>query len=435
MKKLNRVVVSGIGVVSPFGIGRDLFRESIFAGTSAATKIDSFDCSGMPTRFWAKAPLTEDQLNQNIQPRKSAKLLTRCGKMALIAAEEAVQQSGLDFHSLPPLRSGITVGAGGIGLTDEDTCFINFDKSPWLKTTKLPSDDEGKYWEALLHHTHPLLSVVAIPNAISAHLSIKYQIQGNCQTITTACTSSSHAVGEAFRKIKYGMADVILTGGADSMANPSSLLSFSLLGVLSKNNEEYRSASRPFDRRRDGFLLSEGAAFFILESYAHCKKRGGEALAEITGFSATSDAYRITDEPEDARGAIAAMRLALKEAELNPGKVSYINAHGTSTPMNDVIETHAIKQVFGNTAYRIPVSSNKSMIGHLVAAAGAIELAASVLSLTSNKVPPTINLEEPDPACDLDYVPGETREAPLQSILSNSFGFGGQNACLVIEKL
>jgi 3-oxoacyl-[acyl-carrier-protein] synthase II len=279
------------------------------------------------------------------------------------------------------------------------------------------------------------MPVKSIPNSISAHLSILHQIQGNCQTITTACTSSAQAIGEAFYKIKYGLADVMMTGGSDSGTNQTTMLSFTLLGVLSKNNDQFEAASRPFDRDRDGFLLSEGAAFFILESLEHCKQRGGQPLAELTGFGCTSDAYRITDEPQDAHGSIAAMRLALAEARLNPNEISYINAHGTSTQMNDIIENHAIKQVFKHHAYQIPISSNKSMIGHLVAGAGAIELAASVLSLQNNVIPPTAHLENPAEGCDLDYVPKEARDADLKAILSNSFGFGGQNACLIIQKI
>ncbi len=435
MKPAQRVVITGIGVFSPFGPGRTLFWEQLQRGTSAAKWIDTFDPTGLPTRFWAKAPQTDDELNRLVEPRKTSKLLTRCGKMALIAAVEAVAQSGLEFEKLPPHQKGISLGAGGIGLADRHMSFIGFDKSSWMTASTLPTDNEGKYWATLFSHTHPLLPVIAIPNAISAHLSIKYNVQGNCQTITTACTSSAHAIGEAFRRIKFGMAEVMISGGSDSMSNPSSLLSFSLLGVLSQNNDEYLTASRPFDRRRDGFLLSEGSAIFILESYSHCKKRGGEPLAEITGFAATSDAYRVTDEPKDARGSIAAMQGAIDEAELNPEQIDYINAHGTSTVMNDAIETYAIKQVFRDEAYRIPVSSNKSMIGHLVAGAGAIELAASVLSMQYNTILPTINLTEPDPACDLDYVANTARNAKLNTILSNSFGFGGQNACLVLQRV
>lgn len=434
MNHYKRVVITGIGVVSPYGVGQTLFWNNLREGVSAAKWINSFDASGMPTRFWANTPQTDAELVGFLEKKKVAKVLTRCGKMSLIAAAEAVAQSGLDFSTLSPFRVGLSVGACGIGLADPDVSAIGFDTSGWLKAN-IPSDaTEGSYWETLINNTHPLMPVKAIPNLISAHLSIIYNIQGNCQTLTTACTSSSQAIGEAFHKIKYGQCDVMIAGGSDSVTNPSNMLSFSLLGVLSKNNAHFQQASRPFDRDRDGFMLSEGATFFILEEYTHCKKRGGIPLAELSGFGCTSDAFRVTDEPDDAHGSIAAMQIAINEAELNPSDISYINAHGTSTRMNDTIETFAIKQVFGENAYKIPVSSNKSMIGHLVAGAGAIELAASVLSLNHNIVPPTINLENPDEGCDLDYVPHQSRDVQLTAILSNSFGFGGQNSCLVIKK-
>ncbi|HMX40700.1 MAG TPA: beta-ketoacyl-[acyl-carrier-protein] synthase family protein, partial [Saprospiraceae bacterium] len=294
---------------------------------------------------------------------------------------------------------------GGIGVYDPDVAAISFERPGWLAPSALPADSEGPFWGALLANTHPLMAVKTVPNAIAAHLTIFHGIQGPSTSICTACASSSQAIGEAFHKIKYGLTDAMLAGGADSMTNPSSLLSFSLLGVLSRNNAEFASASRPFDRSRDGFLLGEGAAFFVLESLDHCRTRGGTPLAEICGFGCGSDAFRITDEPEDAHGSIAAMRQALEEAELRPEQISYINAHGTSTRMNDKTETLAIRQVFGENARRVPISSNKSMFGHLVAGAGAIELAASVLSLRHNVAPPTINLHQPDPDCDLDYVP------------------------------
>ena len=434
MKNETKVVITGIGVVSPYGIGRTLFWENLHNGVSAAKWVTSFDTSGMPTKFWANVPETDEALGSFLTKKKTAKVLTRCGKMSLIAAAEAVAQSGLDFSALNPHRVGLAVGASGIGLADPDMSAIGFDTSGWLKAN-IPTDaTEGVYWATLMDNTHPLMPVKAIPNLISAHLSIQYNIQGNCQTLTTACTSSSQAIGEAFHKIKYGQCDVMMAGGSDSVTNPSNMLSFSLLGVLSKNNDDYRRASRPFDRDRDGFMLSEGAAFFILENAEHCRKRGGIPLAELSGFGCTSDAFRVTDEPDDAHGSIAAMRIAIAEAELNPSDISYINAHGTSTRMNDTIETFAIKQVFGDAAYHIPVSSNKSMIGHLVAGSGAIELAASVLSLQQNIAPPTINLQNPDVGCDLDYVPHEARDVKMSAILSNSFGFGGQNSCLVIKK-
>ncbi len=435
MNNSNRVVITGIGILSPFGIGSDLFWDQLQNGCSAAKEINTFDASAMPTRFWANAPQRNEALNEFVVPKKSSKLLTRAGRMAVIAAEEAVQQSGIDFSAVNHSRVGVSVGTGGIGLISGDLPKTMVSKVHGHNTGSLTYEEEGVYWKELFDSTSPLLSLLAIPNSISAHLSIRYKAQANCQTITTACTSSSQAIGEAFHKIKFGLSDVMIAGGSDSMTDPNSLLSFGLLGVLSTNNANFKSASKPFDRDRDGFLLGEGAAFFILESLSHCKERGGIPLAEITGYGTASDAYRLTDEPDDGHGSIAAMQAALNEAQLNPENISYINAHGTSTMMNDRIETFAIKKVFGEQAYKIPVSSNKSMIGHLVAGAGAIELGASVLSIQNKVIPPTINLENPDPNCDLDYVPNTARDANLKSILSNSFGFGGQNSCLIIEAI
>ncbi|MFT4664574.1 MAG: 3-oxoacyl-[acyl-carrier-protein] synthase II [Polaribacter sp.] len=435
MNNSNRVVITGIGILSPFGIGRDLFWDQLHKGCSAAKEINTFDASTMPTRFWANAPQGNEALNEFIVPRKSSKLLTRAGRMALIAAEEAVQQSGIEFSSINHSRVGVSVGTGGIGLISGDLPKTMVSKVQGHNIGSLTYEEEGIYWKELFDSTSPLLSLLAIPNSISAHLSIRYKAQANCQTITTACTSSSQAIGEAFHKIKFGLSDVMIAGGSDSMTDPNSLLSFGLLGVLSTNNANFKSASKPFDRDRDGFLLGEGAAFFILENLSHCEKRGGTPLAEITGYGTASDAYRLTDEPDDGHGSIAAMQAALNEAQLNPENISYINAHGTSTTMNDRIETFAIKKVFGDQSYKVPVSSNKSMIGHLVAGAGAIELGASVLSMQNQVIPPTINLENPDPNCDLDYVPNTARDANLNAILSNSFGFGGQNSCLIIEAI
>ncbi|MBK8552283.1 MAG: beta-ketoacyl-[acyl-carrier-protein] synthase family protein [Ignavibacteria bacterium] len=259
--------------------------------------------------------------------------------------------------------------------------------------------------------------------------------KGNCQTVTTACTSSAQAIGDAYRQIKSGYADVIIAGGSDSLANPYGIVAFSLLGVLSKNNEEYLTAIRPFDKRRDGFMIGEGAAVFVLEEYEHCRKRGANIYSEIKGFASTNDAFRLTDEPPDAGGSVKAMELALEYAGIDRSSVDYINAHGTGTRMNDRNETFAIKKVFGNRAYSIPVSSTKSMIGHLVAGAGAIEFAACIMAMKNQIIPPTINYEIPDEDCDLDYVPNVSRDAGLKVIQSNSFGFGGQNACLIIKEV
>jgi len=287
----------------------------------------------------------------------------------------------------------------------------------------------------MLAELHPLMPLKALPNIPTAHVAINHNARGNCQTISTACTSSTQAIGEAYRHIKFGIADAMICGGSDSMVNPNGLVAFSALGVLSKNNDEFATASRPFDKSRDGFMLGEGGAVFIIEELESCLQRGGKPLAEITGYASTCDAYRLTDEPPTAWSAIKAVENSLKDAEISPGEIDYINAHGTATRINDKTETYAIKEVFKNNAYKIPVSSTKSMTGHLVAAAGAIEFAACLEALQFQEIPPTINFKNPDPECDLDYVPNVSRGAVLKTVMSNSFGFGGQNACLVVRKL
>ncbi len=430
-----RVFITGVGVVSPFGVGRDVYWEHLVKGSSAAKWITSFDTAMMPTRFWANAPETEDDLTSLLPNQRAGKLLPRAAKMAMIAAEEAIIQSGIDLQAIDGTRFGISVGAGGIGLVDPGLSPIDVQFAMKESGNSDIPDSEGEYWKYLLDHMHPLNPIRTIPNAISAHLAIQYQALGTCLTYTTACTSSAQAIGEAMIALRHGRQDIMIAGGADSGTNPSNLLSFSLLGALSKNNKEFESASRPFDRDRDGFLLGEGAAFLILETESHCLRRGGKLLAELKGYGTASDAYRVTDEPDDARGAIRAMKWALQDAELAPCDINHINAHGTSTRMNDPIESHAIHKVFGEAANQIPVTSNKSMIGHLVAGAGAIELAASVLTIGHECIPPTINLINRDDECDLDIVTGEPRRVPILNVLSNSFGFGGQNACLIIQKV
>jgi len=431
-----RVVVSGIGVVSPFGIGADLFWEKISSAKSAVRWITSFDVSRLPTKFAALVPLSDSQLDPLIENQKSLKTLSRSGKFAVIAANEAVADSGLDINKTDPYRLGMSLGAGGLGLWDLDyseemlrIVYATRDSSEKLMF------DPAMIWKNILEQVNPLTPLRALPNIPTAHIAINYNARGNCQTISTACTSSTQAIGEAYRQIKLGIADVMIAGGSDSLINPFGLVAFSMMGVMSRNNAEYQTAARPFDLRRDGFMLGEGAAIFVLEELEHCRKRGGEAYGEIVGYSSTCDAFRLTDEPPQAWGSIQAIKMALADAHMNPDGVDYVNAHGTGTLLNDKTETFAIKTVFKEKAYSIPVSSTKSMIGHLVAAAGGIELAACILALRHQIIPPTINYQKPDPECDLDYVPHRAREAKLDVILSNSFGFGGQNACVVVRKM
>jgi 3-oxoacyl-[acyl-carrier-protein] synthase II len=431
-----RVVITGIGAVTPYGVGAELFWNNIVEGKSAARPITSFDVSQLPTKFAAQVPLSEPELDAYVENQKSLRTLARCGKMAVIAADEAVRSARLDSTITDPFRVGTSVGAGGVGLWDYD-----YSK----QMLEIGADSVGRkvdgalqyseFWKAALDRVHPLTPLRGLSNIPTAHIAINHNARGPCLTVTTACTSSTQAIGEAYRQIKYGHADAMIAGGSDSMLNPNGITAFSMLGVLSRNNDEYKTAARPFDRGRNGFMLGEGSAMFLVEELDHCRRREATPYAEIMGYASTCDAFRLTDEPSEAWGSIEAMKLVLAEAKMSPQRVDYINAHGTGTQMNDKTETWAIKSVFGRYAYGIPVSSTKSMVGHLVAAAGAVELAACVLALKYQTIPPTINYMEADPECDLDYVPNEARKAHLDIVLSNSFGFGGQNACLLIRKI
>jgi 3-oxoacyl-[acyl-carrier-protein] synthase II len=431
-----RVVVSGMGVVSPFGIGRDIYWESIAAGRSGAALIESFDTTQLPTRFAASVPLADTELNRHAADQKILKTLSRSGKMAVVATQEAIGDAALGFAAEDPYRVGTSFGAGGTGLWDLDHSNRLLDVFLMsVKAGNPPQLDRSQIWANVLRVIHPLTPLRGLSNVPTAHVAIMCNARGNCQTITTACTSSTQAIGEAYRQIKAGIADVMICGGSDSMINPYGLVAFSMLGVLSTNNNEWQTAARPFDARRDGFMIGEGAAVFVLEEYEHCRRRGGRVYAETLGYAATSDAYRLTDEPPEAWGSIAAMRGAITDAGITPDDIDYINAHGTGTRMNDTTETHAIKMVLSDRAAAVPVSSTKSMVGHLVAAAGAIEFAACLLAIKHQTAPPTINYVDPDRTCDLDYVPNVARPMPLDVVLSNSFGFGGQNACLVIRRV
>ena len=361
--------------------------------------------------------------------------MSRAAKLGVIAADEAVKDSGLDARQVDPYRVGVSIGTSGMEFWDvehSNQMFQRFAES--LENTAAgPKVDPSKYWQNTLERTNPLLFLKTLPNMVAAHIAINHNARGNCQTIATACTSSAQAIGEAYRQIRARVSDVMICGGSDSVIHPHGLVGFSALGVMSKNNAEYRTAARPFDRRRDGLMLGEGAAIFILEEMERCKQRGARPYGEVIGYASSCDAFRVTDEPPDAWGCIEAMRSALADARLNPDDVDYINAHGTGTVMNDRTETFAIKSVFREKARSLPVSSTKSMIGHLVAASGAAELAACVLAMTDQALPPTINYESPDEECDLDYVPNQARQARVNIALSNSFGFGGQNACLLLR--
>ncbi len=430
---MRKVVVSGIGIVSPFGNGTDIFWKGISKGKTAARLISAFDASDFPTRFCANVPLGDTELDALIENQKTIKTLSRPGKLAIIAVQEAVKHSGIDPDRVNNFRFGTSIGAAGLGLTD-----IDYTKN----LVKLVRDSEAgkddffsQLWYGVSRKLHPMTPLKNLSNIPTAQIAIKYKAMGECLTVTTACTSSSQAIGEAYRKIKYGILDAAICGGSDSMTSPFGVSAFSILGVMSKNNDEYLTACRPFDKTRDGFMLGEGSAMFVIEEYEHCIKRGGTIFAEIIGYASTNDAFRLTDEPPDAAGSVRAMQNALKDASISAEDIDYINAHGTGTKMNDKTETYAIKRVFGEHSKSIPVSSTKSMIGHLIAAAGAIEFAACVLALQYKLIPPTINYRFKDEECNLDYVPNTAREVNIRTVLSNSFGFGGQNSCLILKSV
>jgi len=422
-----RVVITGMGAVTPLGLDLKTTWENLMRAKSGIGHISLFDATTFPVQIAAEVKdFDESAINL---PEGIEHFTSRSTKFCLAATQEAKQDSCLNLDTVDPTMFGISIGGN-----EENTKLSNFGDAFAEKDIfySLQNRDLSYY-----NHSNFLGQIWAVrrcAHTSSNILSILYNAQGPVSTSSTACASSAQAIGKAMRMIEYGDADIMITGGCDSIIGEFSVAGFGLLGALSQNNKDPERASRPFDLKRDGFVLGEGAGILIMEELGHAKARGAKIIAEITGFGTSSNAYRITDSPPDGRGADQAMRLALEDAGLSPEDIDYINAHGTSTLINDRSETQAIKKVFGKDAYRTPISSNKSMLGHLIASAGTIELIVSVLTIQKNIIPPTINYEIPDPDCDLDYVPNEPREYEVNSILSNSFAFGGQNASLVAER-
>jgi 3-oxoacyl-[acyl-carrier-protein] synthase II len=429
-----RVAITGIGVVSPIGIGLEAFGQALRAGTSGVRRIGAFDCAGFDTQIAAAVPDNFDGAVW-VEPRKAAKLMSRSALFAVAAAAMARQQARLEPEDADPDRVAVALGAAGMGPTDND--LLAAQARAMLETGESESPDGWDipaFARAFRARTNPLATLRGLPNLAAAHVAIQQNARGPNTTLTTACSAGTQAIGEGLRLIQRGDADIVFAGGTDATINPVTVLGFSLLGTLSRRNEAPEAASRPFDRNRDGFVIGEGAGVLILERESLARSRGAPVLAELAGYGVTCDAYRITDERPDADGAARAIRLCLQDAGAAPEDLDYINAHGTGTRMNDLVETRGIKQGLGPAAQSVPVSSTKSMIGHLLAAAGAVELAAAVVALCGGFLPPTINLDQPDPECDLDYVPLSPRPARVNAALSNSFGFGGQNACLLIRR-
>jgi 3-oxoacyl-[acyl-carrier-protein] synthase II len=425
---MRRVVVTGLGVVAPNGIGKEAFWSACLEGRSGVGPIRTFNASAHPVKFAAEVP--EFDVTPFVPPahRKSMKIMSRAMRFAVGAAGLAVADSGLDLGRELPERVGVVMGTGlvPVDLPELTPALLDAcDESGCLQATRL-----GQRGDALF----PLWILKYLPNMVAAHISLALNAQGPNSTITTACAAGTQAVGEAFRLIARDDADIVLAGGADSRIDPLMVLAYTALGALSRASRPPAEISRPFDRERDGFVLGEGAGVLILEEYEHARRRGAEVYAEVLGLGSSFDGYAVTKPDPQGRGAARAISWALAEARVDPGEVDYINAHGTSTRLNDIMETTAVKRVFGEGARDLPLSSIKSMVGHLIGAAGAVEAVALALTLKHGALPPTINLTRPDPECDLDYVPNTARELPVRTAVSTSFGFGGQNAALVMRR-
>lgn len=426
---MRRVVITGLGVVAPNGVGKDAFWNACLQGKSGIERIQTFDASHHPVRIAGEVRDFDVSPYLPDEQRKSLKVMSRASRFAIGAAAFAVRDSGLELQCEDPERIGVVMGAG---LVPVETAEL----APALSEA---CDENGQFDPRLLNRNgdsvvFPLWLLKHLPNMPAALVSMAFNAQGPNNTVTTACVAGTQAIGEAFRLIDRGDADIVLAGGADSRMEPLLLLAYAAMGALSRSDRKPEEVSRPYDRLRDGFVIGEGAGVLVLEELERAKARGATVYAEVLGFGSSFDAYSLTKPDPEARGAARAIREALREARIDHRDVDYINAHGTSTRLNDQMETVAIKRIFGEGAALVPLSSIKSMIGHLIGAAGAVEAVALAMSLHENAVPPTINLTNPDPSCDLDYVPQTARELPIRTAVSTSFGFGGQNGALVMRK-
>lgn len=407
-----RVVVTGVGLITPLGIGTELTWEALINGKSGVGRISRFDASAYASQIAAEVKGFDVEA---FFDKKQAKNVDLFVQYAVAAAEMAWQDSGLSIGEGNSDRVGVITGCGMGGLpTIEEYHQVVMERGPRRIT--------------------PFFIPRVIPNMVSGQISIRLGSRGPNLSQTTACAAGTHAVGEAFRHIAYGDCDVVVTGGSEAVICPLAVGGFSAMKALSTRNDDPQAASRPFDRDRDGFVISEGSGMLVLEELEAARSRGAKIYAEIIGYGQTSDAFHIAAPPEDGEGAARCMAMALRDAQLAPEEVDYINAHGTSTPLNDICETRAIKTVFGAHAHKLAVSSTKSMTGHMLGAAGGIETAFTALTIFHGIIPPTINLEQPDPICDLDYVPLSSREQQVRVAMSNSFGFGGTNGVLVLRQ-
>ena len=411
MKK--RVVITGLGVVSPVGNSKELFWQSLCAGRSGVSKISSFDASCFTSRI---AGEIRDFDAASYMPPKDIKRSDRFTQFAVAAACMSADDAKIDMAGIDPYRAGSIIGSGIGGIhTIEREHQVLLNKGP--------------------SRVSPFFIPMLIVNMASGMVAIRLGLKGPNSCSVTACASSNHSIGEAFRVIQNGYADIMFAGGSEAAISPMAVSGFCAAKALSTMNDSPQEASRPFDKHRNGFVMSEGSGIVLLEEYEYAKKRGADIYVEVIGYGMSCDAYHMTAPDPDGKGAIRCMQEALKDAGVNPEDVDYINAHGTSTMLNDAMETKAIKAVLGSHAKHVAISSTKSMTGHLLGAAGGIELAATVLTIEKGVIPPTINYKYPDPDCDLDYVPNEAREKKVDIAISNSLGFGGHNATIVIKKI
>lgn len=421
-----RVVVTGIGAITPIGNDVESMWKALREGTCGIDRITHFDASNFPTRIAAE--VKGFNLSRYVDRAEDYQFSGRNILFAIGAATEAVKSSGVLNSDLNPVRFGVYLGAGE-GQQD----FATFMKLV-SEARNGQEVDLQRFTQGGLRELHPQFEAEQEPNMAAGHLAALFNAQGPNLNCLTACAASSQAIGEATEIIRRGDADVMLSGGAHSMIHPFGVTGFNLLTALSTHNDEPKKASRPFDRNRDGFVLGEGAGMLILEELERARARGATIYGEVIGYGSTADAFRITDTHPEGRGAVSCIKMALRDAGLNTDQVDYINAHGTSTEVNDRVETMAIRQALGNDADQTPVSSIKGMMGHLIAAAGSVEAITCLLAIRDDVLPPTINYETPDPECNLDYVPNTAREADVRVALSNSFGFGGQNISLIFSE-
>lgn len=430
-----RIAITGAGVITPIGIGTEAFGTALRQGRSGIKRITAFDCRDFDTQIAAEIAPADFRAHEFVDERKMLKHMSRATQFAVAAAALARRQAALSPNDVEAERIGVVLGAGGMGPVDLDILTSQANAVIEAATNAGAMEfDIPAFARAYSARVNPIVSLRGLPNLAAAQVAIHQGARGPNFTITTACTAGTQAIAQGMRMIQHGDADVVFAGGTDAMINPVGVIGFSMLGTLSRANERPCEASRPFDRDRDGFVIGEGAGIVVLERESVARARGATVLAEAAGCGVTCDAYRITDERPDASGAAGAITRALRDAEASALDVGYMNAHGTGTVMNDRIETRAIKSALGAHAYDVPVSSTKSMIGHLLAAAGAVEYIATLLALRDDFLPPTMNYEHADPLCDLDYVPKRARPAHIDLALTNSFAFGGQNACAAIRR-